>query len=241
MQKHQKEIERRRSMVLKPFKSPARQTAEAALPKSVPATPSARKRPTPEEKTTPLRSLLTQSAKRRRYQTTASSKSTGIPLSKQAPPPMLAVSAARGGSGGSGSGSKETQKLVQEKTQLMRQVARIKEEIALIERARVLETKNEAKVVGALIAKWQVACSTASDDLFELLKPAMEAQRQAAVAERMFGSAWGNTDDDRAALPREQASGSDQSEEDDGPADDPDADIDVPYMLKQFGIDAELF
>ncbi|KAJ1798307.1 hypothetical protein LPJ59_002584 [Coemansia sp. RSA 2399] len=220
MKKHQKEIERRRSMVLKPFKSPTRQQTAPPSPQREPRTPTIRKRPAAEEKpTTPLRSLLAQNSKRRRSQPP---DVTRTPLSKTRP---LVLSMSASGS------NKEMQRLVQEKTQLMRQVARVKEELALLERAHVLESKNEAAVVGALIAKWQVACSAASDDLFELLKPAMEAQRQAAATERMFGSAWGATDD--------RHNGAVQSGE--GDQNEDDADIDVAYMLRQLGIDAELF
>ncbi|KAJ2391147.1 hypothetical protein GGI23_005476 [Coemansia sp. RSA 2559] len=157
MQKHQKEIERRRSMVLKPFKSPTRQQTAPPSPQSEPRTPTIRRRPAAEKPTTPtirkrppaegnpttpLRSLLAQRSKRRRSQPP---DVTRTPQSKTLSS-MLAMPA-------SGS-NKEMQRLAQEKTQLMRQVARVKEELALLERAQALESKNEAAVVGALIAKW---------------------------------------------------------------------------------------
>ncbi|KAJ2557475.1 hypothetical protein EV175_001323 [Coemansia sp. RSA 1933] len=125
-----------------------------------------------------------------------------------------------------GSANAGAQRLVQERAQVLREVARVREEIALLERARALQTKGDPAVVGALISKWQVACAAASDDLFALLQPAMEAQRQAAMADRLFGSAWASTEDDRRAAPN--------GEPDDTP-------IDVGFMLTQFGIDVDLF
>ncbi|KAJ1803091.1 hypothetical protein LPJ56_007043 [Coemansia sp. RSA 2599] len=148
-----------------------------------------------------------------------------------------------------------TRLLIQEKAELQRQLVAIKEEKTLLERAALLGGKDEAAAVDRLIVKWQIACSSASEDLFDLLKPVMEAQRQATDAG--FGSAGfddrgANGNDIRGAASENQlasASSTDVASDDDGPGskqteatDDPGSeDLDIPYMLKRLGIDPELF
>ncbi|KAJ1732798.1 hypothetical protein LPJ61_001888 [Coemansia biformis] len=136
----------------------------------------------------------------------------------------------------------ETLGLMQEKAGLQRQLARVKEEVALLERCLALSEKGDKQVVDGLVAKWQVACSRACEDLFELLKPVMEAQRASAALG--FGPA--GFDDEksnsgRAAEPKDEGDGAgdggDGRSEEGGESED----IDIPYMLKRFGIDPELF
>ncbi|KAI9504485.1 hypothetical protein GGI25_005455 [Coemansia spiralis] len=228
------EIKRRRSLLMKPFKSPKKQeqptspSASLASPAppappaspAPPAPPAGHKRPAPET-TTPLRSLL--QSKKRRSATPHSS------LGKR-PPSLVSLR------------DEQTQRLAQEKTSLQRQLAQTKEEIALIERASALVAKNEAVVVDALVAKWQIACASACEDLFELLKPVMEAQRQAAE----MGGGWGSghvPDEKKSSAGGDDAS---DASDDDGSsvhsADGVlDGDINTPYMLRQFGIAPGLF
>ncbi|KAJ2599558.1 hypothetical protein H4R99_003662 [Coemansia sp. RSA 1722] len=149
-----------------------------------------------------------------------------------------------------------TRLLIQEKAELQRQLVAIKEERALFERASTLKDKDEAAVVDKLIAKWQIACSSACEDLFDLLKPMMEAQRQAT--ELGFGgsgfdsygasgtdiySKVGNADAVTGANSADVDSGDDGSGN--RSADDANEpvseDIDVPYMLRRLGIDPDLF
>ncbi|KAJ2886304.1 hypothetical protein GGI21_005217 [Coemansia aciculifera] len=217
-------------VLAKPFKSPSRIQPKKTCAKdagtSTP-TPIACKRPLPStvppprklDFDTPSSSITTSIAKRplRMPQTSiASSRKRHQPrrLSGALPPRFVCRDEA-------------TLALVQEKNALQRKVADAKEEVALLERAVTLGEKKEAEVVGALISKWQVACSAASDDLFELLKPMMEAQR---LADQMgFG---GNPfADDKPQQIKDKAKDEEQ----------PDEDIDIPYMLKRFGIDPELF
>ncbi|KAJ2747908.1 hypothetical protein H4S06_005100 [Coemansia sp. BCRC 34490] len=240
-------------MVVKPFKSPARQPATSAAaptsPKHVGSAP-----PTPR--------ILSRAT--RRPVTTESGgekedEGGGITpaSSKQQPPPPLLLpgntpgrtpsrltrrlssrlsrmspirTAAATGSAGTSGSSKHTQRLVQEKTQLVRLVGQAKEEMALVERARVLASKKEAAVVAALVAKWQVACSAAADDLFGLLRPAMEARQQADATERAFGP---ETNANTSGADKQHGGNSNTNEEAAG--------MDAEYMLRLLGIDPELF
>ncbi|KAJ1959800.1 hypothetical protein GGI12_004150 [Dipsacomyces acuminosporus] len=139
-----------------------------------------------------------------------------------------------------------TQALFQEKSSLQRELNDLKEEVALLERAKALEEKDDAKVVDSLISKWQIACSAACDELFELLKPMMEAQRQASL--QGFGSGFdqGESEDTncfgfgRQKLQQQQQQQQQQDENAEQEADQYE-EIDIPYMLKRFGIDPELF
>lgn len=124
---------------------------------------------------------------------------------------------------------KATRALLREKTALQSRLSDVKEEIALLERAVTLEAKKEGPVVQGLIGKWQVACSSACDDLFALLKPTMEAQRQADQSG--FGSHGFDDGDDNSKAK--------QNEEEEVEVED--EDIDIAYMLKRFGIDPDLF
>ncbi|KAJ1641741.1 hypothetical protein LPJ64_006327, partial [Coemansia asiatica] len=144
-----------------------------------------------------------------------------------------------------------------EKAELQRQLIAVKEEKALLERASTLKDKDEAAEVDRLIAKWQIACSSASEDLFDQLKPMMEAQRQAA--EIGFGNTgfdYQNANDsnvcraDNDSRLTDNASDIiDAGSDDDGSGNksvaaamDPSSeDIDIPYMLKCLGIDPDLF
>ncbi|KAJ1723135.1 hypothetical protein LPJ53_002499 [Coemansia erecta] len=129
----------------------------------------------------------------------------------------------------------ETRALIQERASLQRQIKDAKAENSLLERAATLKEKDEIAAVDKLIAKWQIACASACDDLFELLKPVMDAQRQSA--ELGFG---GSGFDDRPLNPpAKTGSGEDGSGSDD--TDDMSGDIDIQYMLKHLGIDPELF
>ncbi|KAJ2717116.1 hypothetical protein H4R19_000201 [Coemansia spiralis] len=133
--------------------------------------------------------------------------------------------------------------LAREKGALQRQLAQIRQEVALVERCLALQKKSDKQVVDTLVAKWQTACSRASDDLFELLKPAMEAQRQSAALG--FGpQPFDSPDNSRPAAPHCGGDSGDeqqQKEEEAAHGDRDDEDIDIPYMLKRFGIDPDLF
>ncbi|KAJ1949420.1 hypothetical protein FBU59_001151 [Linderina macrospora] len=107
---------------------------------------------------------------------------------------------------------KETQRLLQEKARLQKELLETREQVAMLERAHLLVTKGDAETVDGLVRKWQAACAAASEDLFEVLRPMMEAQRQ--------------TD----ALSAEAATAPNSEE-----------DIDVAYMLRRLGIDPDLF
>ncbi|KAJ2575843.1 hypothetical protein GGH95_003714 [Coemansia sp. RSA 1836] len=215
-------------VLAKPFKSPSRvqpkvdaEGTEVSTP-----TPSTRKRTLPSsvpplprklDFSTPLPSTA---AKRRRIpQTSASSTKRHQPRGLSGAPPRFVCR------------DEATLAQIQEKSALQRQIAEAKEEVALLERALTLDEKGEADVVGALISKWQSACSSASEDLLELLKPMMEAQRLAGQM-GLGGNPFAN-DSDNA---QRQQKGDKESEE--AQSDD---DIDIPYMLKRFGIDPELF
>ncbi|KAJ2724721.1 hypothetical protein GGI07_001774 [Coemansia sp. Benny D115] len=159
-----------RSSLCKPFKSPQRTPRPPNEPTTQETTstlPVSRKRrassPTKPETTTPkpqtpLKHLYTPSRRKSRR----ISNGAGL-LSPQA--------------------DEETRLLVQEKSKLQKQLVEIKEERALLDRAATLIEKNEAEAVNGLVSKWQVACAAACDDLFDILKPVMEAQRQQASAE----------------------------------------------------------
>ncbi|KAJ2158804.1 hypothetical protein GGF46_003495 [Coemansia sp. RSA 552] len=76
----------------------------------------------------------------------------------------------------------ELLRLQQERAGLQRQLALAREEAVLVERAVGLKDKDDAGEVGALVVKWKAACSAASEDLFELLRPMMESARDAEKA-----------------------------------------------------------
>ncbi|KAJ2072879.1 hypothetical protein GGH13_002387 [Coemansia sp. S155-1] len=207
----------------KPFKSPSRThpttkpdttaTTEASTP-----TPATRKRTMPSSMPPAARKLdlstpLSSNKRPRIPQTTATSSKKHQPrrLSTRGLPPRFAYR------------DEGTLALLQEKSSLQRQLVKVKEEVALLERALTLDEKKEADVVNGLIDKWQTACSSAADDLFELLKPMMEAQRQ---ADQMgFGGNPFVNDNIQPKLDTDEEA----------------EDIDLPYMLKRFGIDPELF
>ncbi|KAJ2745180.1 hypothetical protein GGI20_002362 [Coemansia sp. BCRC 34301] len=213
-------------VLAKPFKSPSRvQPRVDAEGDSVAATPTpaTRKRTLPSS-VPPLPRKLdfgTPPAKRPRMpQTSAASNKRRQPRRLSGAPPRFVCR------------DEATLALMQKRSALQRQIAEAKEEVALLERAVTLSEKREAVVVGALIGKWQVACSSASDDLYELLKPMMEAQR---LADQMgFG---GNpfANDDAQSQPKKD---NEDGDDDDKTGDD---DIDIPYMLRRLGIDPELF
>ncbi|KAJ2504870.1 hypothetical protein H4217_009332 [Coemansia sp. RSA 1939] len=241
-------------MVVKPFKSPARQPAAAP---AAPAAPTSPKRvgsapPTPRILSRATRRPVTAESGGEKEDeegiTPASSRRQPPP-----PPPLLLpgntpgrtpsrlarrlssrlsrmspIRTAATGSTGISSSSKHTQRLVQEKTQLVRLVGQAKEEMALVERARVLASKKEAAVVAALVAKWQAACSAAADDLFGLLRPAMEARQQVDATERAFGP-----DTNASGTDKQHAGNSNNNEEAAG--------MDAEHMLRLLGIDPELF
>ncbi|KAJ1844020.1 hypothetical protein LPJ73_005299 [Coemansia sp. RSA 2703] len=129
----------------------------------------------------------------------------------------------------------ETKALINERTLLQRQIKDAKAANSLIERAATLKEKDEIKAVDKLIAKWQIACASACDDLFELLKPVMEAQRQSAKL------GFGSSGFDDRPLYSSANTGSNRDGSGSNESDDMSGDIDVPYMLKHLGIDPELF
>ncbi|KAJ2775788.1 hypothetical protein IWQ57_000198 [Coemansia nantahalensis] len=225
----------------KPFKSPARATTAAAAaataageaePAAAPVTPtrpSAKRAVVPGSAPPPLRRVVagrTPQAKRTRVEPQSA------PATKR---PKLAA------------GDPEIQRLVREQTALQRQAAQIRQEAALVERCLALQKKSDKQVVDALVAKWQIACARACDDLFELLKPAMEAQREAA---RLGFAPQGWSDDapaaDRPATPQRGGSADEQPESPaahvhDSGGGEEEEEIDIAYMLKRFGIDPDLF
>ncbi|KAJ2003584.1 hypothetical protein H4R26_002995 [Coemansia thaxteri] len=207
------------SMLTKPFKSPARKhPTRVADTSSTPTGASQKKRPAPPPDTEPLplRKLTvgtpTPSNKRQRLpQTTGiSAKRQPRKLSVRGLPPRFSLR------------DEEALALVQEKNGVLRELAKAKEEVALLERALTLSEKKEASVVNGLIAKWQIACSAASNNLFDLLKPMMEAQRQASQLGFDYGDPGGRGSESEAAAAADE-------------------DIDIPYMLRRLGIDPELF
>ncbi|KAJ2480261.1 hypothetical protein IWW56_002565 [Coemansia sp. RSA 2131] len=109
--------------------------------------------------------------------------------------------------------------LVLQKSKLLKQLTEAREQTTQLERAIALQTSNNARVVDALIEKWQTACVAACEDLFVLLKPVMQSQR-----------------DMDQGLESTQSSSVD--EESDGKSE---CDIDIPFMLRQFNIDPALF
>ncbi|KAJ2842778.1 hypothetical protein IWW36_005781, partial [Coemansia brasiliensis] len=111
-------------------------------------------------------------------------------------------------------------------------LTQIKEETVLLERAHKLKEKDDAQVVSKLMAKWQIACAAAADDLFVLLKPVMEAHREA----QQMGIAGSRFQQESNGQPKAAAECDLQTAEDDGCQE-----IDIGYMLKQFNIDTELF
>ncbi|KAJ1742849.1 hypothetical protein LPJ68_001551 [Coemansia sp. RSA 1086] len=210
------------STLRKPFKSPARKAAnvEAAGVETAGAetggveaagtntlcTPSLeRKRPVPSS-APPFR-LSTPLSKRPRLATPASCR-------KPSKDHRLAISR-----------DSAVNALLQEKQALQQQLAQLKEETVLLERACNLKEKDDAQVVSKLMAKWQIACAAAADDLFVLLKPMMEAHRDA----QQMGMAGSQSEQDRAAEQDLQA------------AEGESQDISLAYMLKQFNIDTDLF
>ncbi|KAJ2501713.1 hypothetical protein GGH96_001677 [Coemansia sp. RSA 1972] len=105
--------------------------------------------------------------------------------------------------------------LVLQKSKLTKCLTEAREQTTLLERAIALQSTNNAHVVDALIEKWQTACVAACEDLFVLLKPVMQSQR------------------DMAQQGLESASSEGSDEESD--------ECDIPFMLKQFNIDPALF
>ncbi|KAJ1885592.1 hypothetical protein LPJ66_010042 [Kickxella alabastrina] len=233
-----------RSSLRQPFKSPQRSStpfltnkttgkADMVTPNSKTdgtkptingtLTPASRKRPTLLETSPSLSSLLssthTTPKKRPRLTPLKISKSTGKITNLLSPI------------------DKVSRALVQEKSSLQRQLTNIKEERALLERAITLKEKNEAVVVNDLISKWQSACLDACKDLFKLLKPLMEAQRQAdAMGFSQSGLNGGSVFDQGKSMQQtHDNSGNDADAHQD------DEDIDVTYMLKRLGIDPDLF
>ncbi|KAJ2340160.1 hypothetical protein GGH91_004255, partial [Coemansia sp. RSA 2671] len=209
-------------VLAKPFKSPSRAPptpkpdAEADAEASTP-TQTKRKRLAPSSLPPAARRLdlatpLSSNKRLRIPQTTAVSSKKTRRLSARGLPPRFVCR------------DEGTLALLQEKNGLQRQVAEAKEEVALLERALTLGEKKEAEVVDGLIGKWQAACSSASEELFELLKPMMQAQR---LSDQMgFG---GNP------------FASDSTQQPKRNPDDEEEDIDIAYMLKRFGIDPEIF
>ncbi|KAJ2824740.1 hypothetical protein IWW50_003187 [Coemansia erecta] len=238
----------------KPFKSPARVATKTDTPdvNSTPTQPS-RKRPVPRS-APPLSTLLKPSPTHKRDSNNSQTSTldsehppTITPARKRARKTPNTLSARRLSSYHTPH-DPEINALVQEKHVVQRQLAEVREETALLERALTLREKDDANVVDALIAKWQIACSAACDDLFALLKPAMEAQRDSAA----LGLALGFGDDKDGTRGgtlngrnRQQTTDDDDSEDsgDSGSSDSEQIheDIDIPYMLKQFNIDPELF
>ncbi|KAJ1856216.1 hypothetical protein GGH12_002695 [Coemansia sp. RSA 1822] len=108
--------------------------------------------------------------------------------------------------------------LVLQKSKLLKQLTEAQEQTTQLERAIALQTSNNAQVVDALIEKWQTACVAACEDLFVLLKPVMQSQR-----------------DMDQGLESTHSSSVDES---DGESE---CDIDIPFMLRQFNIDPALF
>ncbi|KAJ2803999.1 hypothetical protein H4R20_002673 [Coemansia guatemalensis] len=234
--------------LLKPFKSPSRVPAATATSPSeqdtnVATTPTrpALKRAVPSS-APPLNSLL-----RNTPQST--------PVSKRLRTTPMSLSARRS----SGRVTRrlaprdpEIQRLMQEKTGLQKQMAQIKEEIVLLERALTLDAKGDKRAVDELVSKWQIACSAACDELFVFLKPVMEAQREAAALG--FGPSTGDNsqgycDADSQRKERHQQSGDDDDSSNNdessqtvcGNNEEEEEEIDAVYMLKRFGIDPELF
>ncbi|KAJ2449138.1 hypothetical protein EV183_005057 [Coemansia sp. RSA 2336] len=192
----------------KPFKSPARKAAHTETGSGDKAdtlcTPSLqRKRPVPSS-APPFR-LSTPLSKRPRVTPRSSRKPNDH---------RLAVSR-----------DSTVHALLQEKQSLQQQLTQLKEETVLLERAQKLKEKDDAQVVGKLMAKWQIACAAAADDLFVLLKPMMEAHRDA----QQLGMAGSQSEQNRSAGQDGQA------------AEDESQDISLAYMLKLFDIDTDLF
>ncbi|KAJ2835033.1 hypothetical protein GGI24_000103 [Coemansia furcata] len=191
-------------VLAKPFKSPSRVPPTPKPASAEASTPA--KRPAPESLPPAARKLdLSTPSKRPRIAQTSATKPRRLSARGQQAPRFVCR-------------DEGTLALLRDKARLQRQVAEAKEEVALLERAATLREKNEAEVVDALIGKWQAACAAASDDLFALLKPMMEAQR---VSDQLGCNPFV---DDSAHRPNTD-----------------DDDIDVGYMLRRFGIDAGLF
>ncbi|KAJ2485581.1 hypothetical protein IWW37_005902 [Coemansia sp. RSA 2050] len=209
-------------VLAKPFKSPSRMPPAAksdAVASTEASTPTqtTRKRPAlssvpPAARKLDLGTPPSSNKRPRISQTTAASSKKIRRLSARGLPPRFVYR------------DEGTLALVQEKNSLQRQVAETKEEAALLKRALTLGAKKEAEVVDGLISKWQAACSLASEELFALLKPMMEAQRLSG--QMGFG---GNP------------FASDSTQQPKSNTDEEDEDIDIAYMLKRFGIDPELF
>ncbi|KAJ2320578.1 hypothetical protein H4R23_001184 [Coemansia sp. Cherry 401B] len=211
--------------LMKPFKSPARASASTTDPVSTPTRP-VRKRPAPGS-APPLSTHLTVTPKRPRTQSIRRlSSCKSVPRS-----PATAR-------------DPEIHALMQEKADVQRQLSAAKEERVVVERALALQTKDDAHTVDALIAKWQIACSAACEELFALLKPAMEAQREAAALGLRLG--FDEEQNSKAKPPgseyqsRHSAVGNEASGAS-GDNDNSHEEIDIPYMLKQFNIDPDLF
>ncbi|PIA18605.1 hypothetical protein COEREDRAFT_6314 [Coemansia reversa NRRL 1564] len=230
--------------LLKPFKSPSRLTAgisssEQDVNITTPTRPTL-KRNLPSS-APPLKSLLRHTPQ-------------GSPTPKRLRTTPMALSARRS----SGKVTRrlaprdpEVQRLMQEKTGLQKQMAQTKEEIALLERALTLNAKGDKRAVDDLVSKWQIACSAACDELFVLLKPVMEAQREAAALG--FGPSTEDNNqgycdaDIQRKEQRQQSSEEEESSNNDEGSqtvcrnNDEEEEIDSVYMLKRFGIDPELF
>ncbi|KAJ2276685.1 hypothetical protein J3F81_001276 [Coemansia sp. RSA 371] len=175
----------------KPFKSPARVTTAVS-------TPSRPHRPVPKTAPPALRLTQTSTPPSKRMRTT--------PRSIQHTPIKLTT-------------DPDLHDLVLQKSKLTKQLTEAREQTTLLERAIALQSTNNAQVVDALVDKWQTACAAACEDLFVLLKPVMQSQR-----------------DMDQGLENERASSSDEDDE----SNESD-DIDIPFMLKQFNIDPSLF
>ncbi|KAJ2442576.1 hypothetical protein IWW46_002968 [Coemansia sp. RSA 2440] len=175
----------------KPFKSPARVTTAVS-------TPSQPHRSVPKTAPPTLRLTQTSTPPSKRMRTT--------PRSIQHTPIKLTT-------------DPDLHDLVLQKSKLTKQLTEARGQTTLLERAIALQSTNNAQVVDALVDKWQTACAAACEDLFVLLKPVMQSQR-----------------DMDQGLENERASSSDEDDES-----DKSDDIDIPFMLKQFNIDPSLF
>ncbi|KAJ1954671.1 hypothetical protein EC988_002305 [Linderina pennispora] len=171
-----------RNSLAKPFKSPRKlPPTPAKEPAGECQTPPPKKRrlsppPTSTPKTptrTPRRALRTPQT---------GSASLRSVLSRSPMAPRFAIN------------DKETLELLQEKARLQKELLEMREQVAMLERAHLLTEKGNAETVDGLVEKWQAACAAASEDLFAVLKPMMEEQRQTAGAE--------NTDIDIAYMLR---------------------------------------
>ncbi|KAJ2780256.1 hypothetical protein H4R18_003568 [Coemansia javaensis] len=198
--------------LMKPFKSPARAAATATTAAAATATTAAAATATTAAAAEPQSPTRTPTRTVRRRSLASPLAAAAAAACGSPPPAKRARLAAR---------DPEIQALVHEKAALQRQVARVREEAALAERCLALRRKGDRQEVDALVARWQAACAQARDDLFDLLRPAMLAQREAAALG--FGGGGGGGSSDQPG------------------AEDAEADIDAQYMLRRLGIDPDLF